>query len=179
MNIQDNYSMLADRFRPVAQQFCSIIDSEVASDRTEFLVWIYRILPGLIGEATRLPTVEFGDDEDEDEQMCIEQSHAAHGTELEKRRQLHNALKEKLGDWDLYWQVFDPTKDSEAIQGSLADDIADVYGDLKDGLNHMANDKAFPRDAIFAWRLGFYSHWGRHAMNALYTIHSLLTDTLN
>jgi len=96
----------------------------------------------------------------------------------EEWNQLYNALKEKLGDWDLYWQVFDPTKDNKAIYGTLADDIADIYRDLKNGINLTESDTVLPRDIISEWRFGFYSHWGRHAINALGTIHRLLEDTL-
>ena len=77
--------------------------------------------------------------------------------------------KRLLEDWDLYWQVFDPTKDSEAIYGSLADDIADIYRDLKEGLDDIHLARA--EDIIWEWRLGFSSHWGKHAIDALRTIH--------
>lgn len=85
----------------------------------------------------------------------------------------------KLGDWDLYWQVFDPTKDNKAIYGTLADDIADIYRDLKQGLILKEAHQAPPEDIIGDWRLGFYSHWGKHAIDALRTIHFLLAETLS
>ena len=31
-------------------------------------------------------------------------------------RQLYNLLKEKLGNWDVYWQVFNPITDKEAVR---------------------------------------------------------------
>jgi hypothetical protein len=92
---------------------------------------------------------------------------------------LYESLKIRLGDWDLYWLVFDPTKDSEAIRGSLANDIADVYRDVKEGLDCQDLDLALLSDAIWEWRIGFYSHWGRHAINALRTSHFLLENTLS
>ena len=56
-------------------------------------------------------------------------------------------LKGKLGDWDLYHQVFDPTQDDEA---SLADDIADIYSDLKEGLAFVQAGLGHkPEKAIF------------------------------
>jgi hypothetical protein len=84
-------------------------------------------------------------------------------------------LKEKLGDWDSYRQVFDPTEDTEAIFGSLADDIADIYRDLQEGLVLC---EARPQDAIWEWRLLFYSHWGKHAINALLTTHFRLQNMI-
>jgi hypothetical protein len=127
----------------------------------------------------RLPTVVLSDDEDEDQETSMCQFQAETNWKHEDWSQLYNALREKLGDGDLYWHVFDPIKENEAIRGSLADDIAGVYGDLKEGLNLKESEKVPPRDIIFEWRFGFYSHWGRHAINALRTIHCLLEDTLS
>jgi hypothetical protein len=182
MKTQNNDSAAVNRFRPVAQRFCSLVDSAVTLDKTEFLVQVYRMLPELIGEAMRLPAVEFGDDDDEDEvpdlETLMSQIQAKARIKNEEWSPLYNALKEKLGDWNLYWQVFDPTKDNEAIRGSLADDIAGIYGDLKDGINLKESEKVLPRGIVFEWRMGFYSHWGKHAIDALRTIHFLLEETL-
>jgi hypothetical protein len=92
---------------------------------------------------------------------------------------LYSILKEKLGNWDLYSHVFDPTRDQEAIKGSLADDIADIYRDLKKGLVCHHSDCKPPDDILCEWRLLFYSHWGDHATSALRTIHFLLEPTLS
>ena len=54
MNIQDDNSVVVNRFCLVAQQFCSLVDSAVTLDKTEFLVQVYRMLSELIGEAIRL-----------------------------------------------------------------------------------------------------------------------------
>ena len=181
MNAQNDDSLAADRFRSVAERFCALVDSVATLDKIEFLVQIYRMLSELIGEAMRLPRVGFDDTEgeDSDEQTLVEPSNPDSGRRSGQWSQLHHALKEKLGDWNLYRQVFDPTKDSEAIHGSLADDIADIYGDLKDGLDYMESDTGAYRDAIFEWRFAYYSHWGKHAIDALRTIHFLLNDTLS
>lgn len=93
--------------------------------------------------------------------------------------QLYNQLKEKLGDWNLYQCVFDPTTDKEAICGSLADDIADIYRDLKEGLVLGTMNHARRENIVWEWRLLYYSHWGHHAMDALLVIHFRLEDTLS
>jgi hypothetical protein len=35
-----------------------------------------------------------------------------------------------------------------------------------------------PEDVIWEWRLGYYSHWGHHAIHALLTIHFRLQGVL-
>jgi len=169
----------ANRFGSVAQRFCRAVDSAPNLNRTELLLQVYRILPQLINEAIDLPNVELSDDEGQEEEQGKSQARVRAGLSEAQWAQLYAFLKEKLGDWDLYWQVFDPIKNNEAIRGSLADDIADIYRDLKAGLVLSAAQQALPEDNIWEWRLLFYSHWGKHAIDALRTIHFLLEETLS
>ena len=178
MNIQDDYAGAVNRFWPTAQQYCALVDSRSAVEKSEFLVRAYRMLPGLIAEASRLPLVSFSDDENEEQGATIRKIRAETEMKQQEWGQLYDSLKEKLGDWDLYWMVFDPRTDNEAIHGSLADDIADIYRDLKDGIGLKETNKVPACEIIFEWRFGFTSHWGQHAVNALRTIHFLLQGTL-
>jgi len=162
-------SELANRFAAVASQFCSIVESANTFERMGFAVEIYRLLPKLIDEAIGLPDVATGDSPE-----VIEQS-IRQGNEEWNR--LYTLLKEKLGEWDAYRNVFDPTRDTEAICGSLADDIADIYRDLNEGLALMKNAELESEEAIWAWRFAFHSHWGKHAIDALLTIHFLLQNS--
>jgi len=178
MNAGNDKAAAADRFGAVAQRFCSVVDSASTTDRTGLLLEIYRVLPELIGEAIRLPAIELSGNDDQAEPA----GRPGPPKSLRQRHQqwehLYNLLKEKLGDWNLYWQVFDPTKDKEAIYGSLADDIADIYGDLKKGHDLKEKHQAMPENAIWMWRFSFHSHWGKHAIEALGVIHCRLEDVL-
>jgi Domain of unknown function (DUF5063) len=120
----------------------------------------------------------FGDNESEEQEATISKIRAETKMKQQEWGQLYDSLKEKLGDWDLYWMVFDPRTDNEAIHGSLADDIADVYRELKNGIGLKETNKVPDGEIIFEWRFGFTSHWGQHAVNALRTIHFLLQETL-
>jgi hypothetical protein len=179
MNIPPNNAEVASRFGSVAQRFCSVVDSAPNLDRIELLVQVYRILPQLISEAISLPSVELSDSENEEEEREKSVLRARARLSDAQWGHLYARLKEKLADWDLYWQVWDPTKDNEAIHGTLADDIADIYRDVKEGLVLNEAQQALPEDNIWEWRLGFYSHWGKHAIDALRTIHFLLEETLS
>jgi len=178
METHNNNSEVADRFGAVAQEFCSAVESASKVDRTRLLTEIYRLLPRLIGQAISLPNIETSDESDATQGE--EQSPSLPRARMtdEQWRQLYDLLKEKLADWDLYWQVFNPTTDREADCGSLADDLADIYRDLKEGL--VLNDKhlARPEDVIWEWRLLYYSHWGKHAIDALLTVHFRLQGVM-
>jgi Domain of unknown function (DUF5063) len=172
MIMQQDGLEVFSRFAEVAKKYCAAVDSARGVDRDDLVLKIYRLLPLLIGEAINLPVIESSENDDRTRPKGAR-------TSQEQWNELYSLLKEKLGDWNLYSHVFDPTKDREAIYGSLADDLADIYRDLKEGLVIHNSDLAPPNDILWGWRILFYSHWGDHAMNALRTIHFLLEPTLS
>ena len=153
------------------------MDSASTSGRTDLLLPLYRILPQLIEEGIQLPELELSDDDDPTDGTSKRSARINAGLDNEQWRQLYNLLKEKLRDWDLYWQVFDPITDHETIRGSLADDISDIYRDIKEGLVLLETHQVQVEEIIWHWRLLFHSHWGAHAMEALRTIHFLLDQS--
>ncbi len=64
--------------------------------------------------------------------------------------------------------------DHEHEVGDLADDLADIWRDLKRGLElYDSNERV---TAAAEWKFGFEAHWGRHATAALYALHCWLVD---
>jgi hypothetical protein len=163
-----DYVEIAKQFSVTVRRFCKIVESAPTLEKNQLLVQIYQILPELIGQAIHLPDVELSDEEDPNRV----DSRGFH----EQWKELFDLLQEKLGDADLYWQLLDPTMDSKTGAGLLADDLADIYGNLKEGLVLLEGPEGSPREAIWHWRLLFYSHWGQHAIDALRIIHFHLHD---
>ncbi len=179
MAVSDEYNEAAQQFRTAAERYCAIVDAEASFDKTEFLLQVYRVLPDIVAEAVRLPEIMTDDnDEDGDINLGITAQDVPVKKEIDEWAKLYESLKKKFGDSNLYWQVFDPTKIEEPIYGSLADDIADIYGDLKKGLVLVEQGTEAAGEIIWKWRFGFYSHWGHHALDALRTLHELLNDKL-
>jgi hypothetical protein len=58
--------------------------------------------------------------------------------------------------------------------GTLADDLADIYRDLAEGLSNA--EQGHMEDACFDWAQSYQSHWARHAVNALGAIEIYRTD---
>src|SRR5690242_12782053 len=58
MGTPSNHAEVAVSFGVVAQEFCSLVDSESDIDRSEFVVGVYRILPKLISGAIEMPVVQ-------------------------------------------------------------------------------------------------------------------------
>jgi Domain of unknown function (DUF5063) len=179
MSSSPNNAEVATRFASIAQEFCTTIDAAPKLDRVELLVQIYKILSKLISEASSLPVVELNEDESQEEEIRKSQARVRHRLSDAQWGELHEFLKVRLGDLNLYWEVWDPTKDKEAIRGSLADDFADIYRDLSEGLELSKARQALPEDNIWYWRFEYYSHWGKHAIDALRTIHFLVEGILS
>jgi len=176
MNFLSDNAATADRFGVVARRFCSVVENALGMDRTDLLTQIYPLLPKLIDEAINLPDVELSDSDDQIEETGRQAPRVKTRLNVEEWDKLYNALQEKLGNWDSYRHVFDPNEDDEAIMGSLADDIADIYRDLKEGLVPNETQQPQPEEIIWKWRLLFYSHWGQHAIDALLVIHFRLQN---
>jgi Domain of unknown function (DUF5063) len=177
--VLDNYTHDAERFTRVAERYCGIVDAAARLEKEQILLQIYRILPELIGEAIRLPDTNPFEREKEDAQGD-QLSPAAPDMSISHKewQDIYHRLQKKLGDADVYWTVFDPTKDQDVICGSLSDDIADIYRGLRKRLVEFRESASTPSLVIWDWRVGFYSHWGDHATSALRTIHALLQETV-
>lgn len=175
----DDYTNDVERFARVAERYCGIVDAAAHLEKEQILLQVYRILPELISEAILLRDTDPFEREKEDTQDD-HLSPAAPDMSISHKewQDLYHVLQKKLGDTDTYWTVFDPTKDQDVVCGSLSDDIADIYRDLKKGLVEIRESAATPNLVIWDWRESFYNHWGDHATSALRTIHALLGETL-
>lgn len=50
------------------------------------------------------------------------------------------ALRKQFDELDVYWTFFDPLEREEPASRSLADDIPEIYLNLKDALNWQQPD---------------------------------------
>ncbi len=84
--------------------------------------------------------------------------------DLDARFELFSHLRGLLADRDSYWLEFDCAYEgAEAMTGSLADDLTDIYCELKLGLRVFEDD---PDDAIASWSSGYERHWRQHLIDA-------------
>lgn len=75
-----------------------------------------------------------------------------------------------------YSHIFDPLKDKDvnALCANLADDLQDIYRDLKHGLAFY--DAGKYQDALWYWHNFYYVHWGRHLSHAQTAIWQYLSE---
>jgi len=84
--------------------------------------------------------------------------------DLDARFELYTHLRELLGDRDGYWLEFDRVGGQRIMTGSLADDLTDIYCELKHALRvHERSPGLGGR----GWYQGFATHWGQHLVDAV------------
>lgn len=82
--------------------------------------------------------------------------HAIPAPDLEARFELFSHLRGLLGTQDDYALECD-------LVGSLADDLTDIYCEMKHGLRLFEQE---PSLAAVNWRSGYHLHWGQHLLDA-------------
>jgi hypothetical protein len=133
----------------VAQTYCELIESSSESDE-RWLSKVAHLLPKLHAAVASLGE---------------EHRRANHAlvADLDARFELYTHLRDLLGERDGYWMEFDVAGDRQAMSGSLADDLTDIYCELKHGLMLLDGQAD---DALEGWRRGFRVHWGQHLVDA-------------
>lgn len=89
---------------------------------------------------------------------------------------LRAGLAARLGDVDVYGEVFDPFADTRPTAFRLSDDLAAVAADLIHGLQHFQAGR--PLEALWWWQYAYVSHWGTHGGAALRALHSIVAHAL-
>jgi hypothetical protein len=149
----DQHSLLE-----TAREYCRLIESPRPGDADWFRA-LARVLPRLhaLVAALEMPTTS----------SCTTPE-----LDLDSRFDLFGRLHEELGELDGYWLEFDAPRDHLPVTGSLADDLTDIYCDLRLGLNRLA-DEPDPAGVLQDWRVGFAIHWGQHLVDAARHLYAL------
>ena len=140
-----------DLFR-LARSYCEAIESAELGNR-EWLGQVSGLLPSLHAAMAAGQAVE-----------AVQQGPCPK-IDLDARFELYIRLSQALGERDAYWMEYDVGQDENHKSGSLADDLTDIYCELKLGLRML--DERMPGEWVLAgWRRGFFLHWGKHLVDA-------------
>jgi hypothetical protein len=135
----------------VAEDYCRLID-DAGRQKSDWLERLYRLMPRLHSAVTALSALEADD------------SSPAPPVDLDERFERYSQLRRLLGDRDHYWLEFDAAPEEIHMSGSLADDLTDIYFDLRHGLTLF--DEVWPQRAANAWQSSYRVHWGQHLVDA-------------
>ncbi len=156
----------ARMYREAAVAFCALVENRDSHPALEWLKSVHLLLPCLYAATLALPRV-VPDTENAGERTITHDDWQA----------LYTDLTDRLGRWDSYFDVSDPYDEAshEPVRISLADDLADIYRDVKNGLlAEQAVAGARPNDVLWTWRFEFESHWAAHAAGALRALQTAL-----
>jgi hypothetical protein len=140
-----------DDLLAIARRYCTVIES-LDDDNRAPLAQLNEILPRLHAAMTAVMPLQ-------------EDASYDPNVDLDKRFELFSRLRRLLGDLDGYWMEYDVTPDRQEMSGSLADDLTDIYCELKNGLKRLdgAEDTG---PTLGHWRTSFCRHWGQHVVDA-------------
>lgn len=133
------------------REYCRVIES-IGEDNEDWLQQVFRLLPQLHAAIAG--------------QMGAEGKNGKPiEANLEIRFELFSKLHRLLGEKDAYWMEFDVAHGDDHKSGSLADDLTDIYCELKHGLALLDKEED-PGRIMGNWRRGYRVHWGRHLVDA-------------
>ncbi|MES9992081.1 MAG: DUF5063 domain-containing protein [Candidatus Thiodiazotropha sp.] len=138
-----------EQLEALARNYCELVES-LQEGNTGWLKEVASLLPRLHAAVAAL------------NMPAPRKSHYT-AADLDARFELYTYLRELLGDRDSYWMEYDVAGDGLSMSGSLADDLTDIYCELKNGLNLL---DGHPQRAVEGWHMGFHLHWGQHLLDA-------------
>ncbi|MBP6003642.1 MAG: DUF5063 domain-containing protein [Pyrinomonadaceae bacterium] len=148
------------KFVEIAKQFCTWIEGSPDDAELEIAA-IQRLLADLHAAVVRLEDLECGD--------VMEDEVSTEYWKLVRERFINLPF-------DGYWDIFDPLdlEPEPPVFNLLSDDLADIYGDVKEGL--LLYEKGFVVEAVWQWRFTFSTHWGHHLTGAQRAVHCYLSN---
>lgn len=168
MSLRENENVVS--FISAAQEYCGILETD-CQDAELWVKTILQALSSLYACANKLPAVDISDAPDVNDES-VRPSH-------DDWKAMFASIIVILGDQRLYREFFDPSgpidSDQEPVVGDIADDLADIYRDIKPGLRlwDLGDDSLLPM-VVFDWRgCDFQTHWGCHAVDAMRVLHRI------
>lgn len=150
-----------ERFAMIARSYCAWAESPPLPEEVEVKTAL-RFLADLSSAIMATSHVSCGEDIDENRISDTEWKN----------------IYDRFGSlpFNYYSSFFHPTRinEDESGTGDLADDLADIYRDIKNGL--WLYDNRHTTEAVWSWRYTFQIHWGRHATSGLYALHTWSAD---
>ena len=167
------------RFAQAAEELCTTFECIEDLSEIEFLKRLEEQLSLVFSLAHQVPDPYNWQEDDDDVEGWDPGPEAYPSSEHPARwQEWYKRIREKLSsDHSHVCFVYDPaTPDSrEVVDGELAHMLAQIYLDLKKGLILYRRSSDEERaQALWDWRFGLAYHWGRHIVEVMLPIHSLV-----
>ncbi len=142
----------------VANEYCLFFEDTEKFELSDILIYFQRIAPLLYLKGSLLPEITMNDE-----------VFTGRFVTEEQWEDVFKTLRLKFGPDDQYF-VHDQNYDTQ--EASLADNLADIYQDMKDFvLLFQKGDTISMQNALAQIKALFVEHWGPTLINALGAVH--------
>ena len=159
------YSRQVVEFAASANEYCKYLESTQDINGIEILKVMQRLLPFIYLRASLLPLLE----------PELEETNEKTVTEFDWTR-MHDSLLSKMGNNDPFPVIVSAGDPSDGLYtGSIAENLTDIYQDLKDFIvSYKSGKEEVMNDAVWEVLMNFEEFWGKKLLNVLSAIHSVL-----
>ena len=159
------YSRQVVEFAASANEYCKYLESTQDINGIEILKVMQRLLPFIYLRASLLPLLE----------PELEETNEKTVTEFDWTR-MHDSLLSKMGNNDPFPVIVSAGDPSDGLYtGSIAENLTDIYQDLKDFIvSYKSGKEEVMNDAVWEVLMNFEEFWGKKLLNVLLAIHSVL-----
>jgi len=163
------YSPLVLEFLSIAQKYCLFVEKIDEREKKDIFDALSKALPLIYVKGVLLPEIDVED-------FSLNEKYVT----AEQWQDIFNDLRAAFGEDDEYWFIENDNPVNDPVKGSLADNLTDIYQDMKDFVllyqNPMRDAKKI---AVWEIRKLFFSHYGFRIVNVLKVIHYKLYGDLN
>lgn len=151
-----------NRMACAADEYCDLIDGfgGFCRDR-QWLPRMTKLLPRL-----HVAVISISHPSD----ACLSYHFPNDDARCELYMHLHSVMDKDI----FFWSGRSGLQIRHTLCERLADDLTDMYFDIKYGLEVIEHD---PRQAVSNWLCSFYLHWGRHLLDAEYWLRAVDGDS--
>ncbi|MDP2423598.1 MAG: DUF5063 domain-containing protein [Bacteroidales bacterium] len=152
----------------VANEFCIFIEKSERYAKEDVLTYLAKVAPLLYIKGILLPTVT----------VEYPEANERYVTE-EQWQDLFNALRNSFGRDDVFINMNPATReDNNALASSLAENLTDIYQDMKDFVLLFGKESHAAREnAVYELSQLFKTHWGHRLVDMHRYVHYLLHKT--
>lgn len=145
----------------LANEYCLFFEDAEKFELNDILIYFQRMAPLLYLKGSLLPDVETNDE-----------VFAERFVTEEQWEEVFKTLREKFGDDDRYF-IHDHNYDT--VEASLADNLADIYQDMKDFVMSFQKGRLMSmQNGLVQIKSLFFDHWGPTIINALAAVHRIM-----
>jgi hypothetical protein len=159
------YSKNVIEFLTVANEFCLFVEKVENYGKEDIINYMLKICPLIYLKGALLPLSQESDYEIPERYVSEEHWDV-----------VYKSIHSKLGKNDAYWTISNnDAGDHMPLKASIADNLADVYQDLKDFIMlYSKGTHAAKENAVAECQKLFESHWGSRIISAHKALHHIL-----